>query len=147
MHWRGHSRDMQRRAQYDDVVADVVRELTERVEALVAAGVRPDAVVLDPGFGFAKHAEHNWELLRRLDEVVALGPPGASSAPRARPSSARSGAPPTTARPPLERDVVTAATTVHVARHGVWCVRVHDVVATVDALDVVEALHGCGSER
>ena len=67
---------------------------------------------------------------------------GSSSAPRARPSSAPSGAPPRRARPPLERDVVTAATTVHVARHGVWCVRVHDVVATVDALDVVEALHG-----
>ena len=75
MHWRGHSRTMQQRAHYDDVVADVVRELAERVEALVGAGVSPDAVVLDPGFGFAKRAEHNWALLRRLDEVVALGHP------------------------------------------------------------------------
>ena len=78
-----------------------VRELTERVEALVAAGVRPDAVVLDPGFGFAKHAEHNWELLRRLDEVVALGHRVrrrhlAQDLPRR-----SSGARPTTARPPL----------------------------------------------
>ena len=145
MHWRGHSRDMQARAQYDDVVADVVRELSERVEALVAAGVRPDAVVLDPGFGFAKNAEHNWQLLRRLDEVVALGHRVVVGTSRKTflGSVGRTG---TTARPPLERDVATAVTTVHAARHGVWCVRVHDVVATVDALDVVDALHGRGSE-
>jgi dihydropteroate synthase len=146
MHWRGHSSDMQRRAQYDDVVADVVRELTERVEALVAAGVRPDAVVLDPGFGFAKNAEHNWELLRRLDEVVALGHRVVVGTSR-KTFLGAVGRTAETARSPLERDVVTAATTVHVARYGVWCVRVHDVVATVDALDVVEALHGYGSER
>src|SRR5215203_6193941 len=119
---------MQARAHYDDVVADVVRELTARVEALAGAGVSPDAVVLDPGFGFAKRAEHNWELLRRLDEVVALGH-------RVLVGTSRKnflglvGRTPDTARPPLERDVVTAATTAHVARRGVWCVRVHDVVA------------------
>jgi len=54
---------------------------------------------------------------------------------------------PATARPPLERDVATAVTTVHVAAQGVWCVRVHDVVATVDALDVTEALRGSEDER
>jgi dihydropteroate synthase len=146
MHWRGHSSDMQSRAQYDDVVADVVRELSARVEALAAAGVRPDAVVLDPGFGFAKHAQHNWELLRRLDEVVALGHRVVVGTSR-KTFLGAVGRSTDTARPPLERDVVTAATTVHVARHGVWCVRVHDVVATVDALDVVEALHGFGIQR
>ncbi len=143
MHWRGHSRDMQARAQYDDVVTDVVRELTKRVEALAAAGVKPDAVVLDPGFGFAKRAEHNWQLLRRLDEVVALGHRVVVGTSR-KTFLGAVGRTPETARPPLERDVVTAATTVHVARHGVWCVRVHDVVATVDALDVAEALGGLG---
>ena len=141
MHWRGHSRTMQQRATYDDVVADVVRELTERVEALVGAGVSADAVVLDPGFGFAKRAEHNWELLRRLDEVVALGHRVLVGTSR-KTFLGSVGRAPEQARPPLERDVVTAATTVHVARHGVWCVRVHDVVATVDALDVVAALRG-----
>lgn len=141
MHWRGHSRDMQTRAQYDDVVADVVRELTARVEALTAAGVRPDAVVLDPGFGFAKNAEHNWELLRRLDEVVALGHRVVVGTSR-KTFLGAVGRAADRARPPLERDVVTAATTVHAARHGVWCVRVHDVVATVDALDVADALRG-----
>jgi dihydropteroate synthase len=146
MHWRGHSRTMQQRATYDDVVTDVVRELEQRVEALVGAGVRADAVVLDPGFGFAKNAEHNWELLRRLDEVVALGHRVVVGTSR-KTFLGAVGRTADTARSPLERDVVTAATTVHVARHGVWCVRVHDVVATVDALDVVEALHGYGSER
>jgi dihydropteroate synthase len=137
---------MQQRAHYDDVVADVVRELGDRVEALAAAGMHPDAVLLDPGFGFAKNAEHNWQLLRRLDEVVALGHRVVVGTSRKTflGSVGRTGA---TARPPLERDVATAVTTVHAARHGVWCVRVHDVVATVDALDVVEALHGPEDER
>ncbi len=145
MHWRGHSRDMQARAHYDDVVTDVVRELAERVEALAAAGVQPDAVLLDPGFGFAKNAEHNWQLLRRLDEVVALGHRVVVGTSRKTflGSVGRTGATP---RPPLERDVATAVTTVHAAGHGVWCVRVHDVVGTVDALDVVEALRGRGNE-
>ena len=140
MHWRGHSRDMQQRARYDDVVADVVRELADRVEALAAAGVAPEAVVLDPGFGFAKNAEHNWQLLRRLDEVVALGHRVLVGTSR-KTFLGSVGRSATTARPPLERDVATAVTTAHAARHGVWCVRVHDVAATVDALDVVEALH------
>ncbi|MFL6165019.1 MAG: dihydropteroate synthase [Ornithinibacter sp.] len=146
MHWRGHSRDMQQRAQYDDVVADVVRELAERVEALTAAGLHPDAVLLDPGFGFAKNAQHNWELLRRLDEVVALGHRVIVGTSR-KTFLGSVGRAATTARPPLERDVATAVTTAHAARHRVWCVRVHDVVATVDALDVVEALHGPEAER
>ena len=139
MHWRGHSADMQSRAQYDDVVAEVVRELTARVEALAAAGIDPDAVVLDPGLGFAKRAEHNWQLLRRIDEVVAMGHRVLVGASR-KTFLGTVGRAPETARPPLERDVATAATTVHLARHGVWCVRVHDVVATIDALDVAEAL-------
>jgi len=144
MHWRGHSREMQGRAVYDDVVADVVRELTERVDALVGAGVSPDAVVLDPGFGFAKRAEHNWQLLRRIDDVVGLGHRVLVGTSR-KTFLGSVGRSPETARPPLERDVATAATTVHVARHGVWCVRVHDVAGTVDALDVVAALDGAGS--
>ena len=144
MHWRGHSREMQGRAVYDDVVADVVRELTERVDALVGAGVSPDAVVLDPGFGFAKRAEHNWQLLRRIDDVVGLGHRVLVGTSR-KTFLGSVGRSPETARPPLERDVAPAATTVHVARHGVWCVRVHDVAGTIDALDVVAALDGAGS--
>ncbi len=143
MHWRGHSADMYAEAVYDDVVTDVARELAERAEALVAAGVGADRLVLDPGFGFAKRPEHNWELLRRLDELSAMGYPLLVGTSR-KTFLGRVGREPGSARTPLERDVATAATTVHVARFGVWGVRVHDVRATVDALDVAEALGELG---
>ena len=141
MHWRGHSADMQDRARYDDVVDDVRRELGERVEALVAAGIRPDDVLLDPGLGFAKLAAHNWELLRRLDELTGLGHRLVLGTSRKR-FLGLVGRTPATERPPLARDVATAATTLYAAQHGVWAVRVHDVAGTVDALDVADALRG-----
>ena len=141
MHWRGHSRDMQSRAEYADVVADVARELMARVEALTTAGIPAADIVLDPGLGFAKRAEHNWELLRRLDELVALGHPVLVGTSR-KAFLGLVGRTPETVRAPLERDVATAATTVHVARLGAWGVRVHDVAGTVDALDVAEVLAG-----
>ncbi|HST65527.1 MAG TPA: dihydropteroate synthase, partial [Mycobacteriales bacterium] len=75
MHWRGHSRDMQALARYGDVVADVRRELGRQVDGALAAGVDEANIVLDPGLGFAKTAEHNWTLLARLDELAALGFP------------------------------------------------------------------------
>ena len=75
MHWRGHSRDMQSLARYGDVVAEVRAELGARIDAALAAGVRPDRLVVDPGIGFAKLPEHNWALSRRLPELVALGFP------------------------------------------------------------------------
>ena len=141
MHWRGHSAGMQDRAHYGDVVAEVRRELAERVEALVAAGIRPDDVVLDPGLGFAKLAHHNWELLRRLDEIAALGHRLVLGTSRKR-FLGLVGRTPATERPPLARDVATAATTLYAAQRGVWAVRVHDVAGTVDALDVADALRG-----
>ncbi len=141
MHWRGHSADMQRLAVYDDVVTDVARELAGRAEALTAAGIQGDRLVLDPGFGFAKTAEHNWELLRRLDELTDLGHPLLVGTSR-KTFLGRVGRAPGDERPPLEREVATAMTTVHAARLGAWCVRVHDVRATVDALDVADALAG-----
>ena len=141
MHWRGHASDMQSRAVYDDVVADVCRALGERVDALVGAGVARERIVLDPGFGFAKTAEHNWELLRRLDEVVALGLPVLVGTSR-KTFLGRVGRADGDERAPLERDVATAVTTSHAARHGAWGVRVHDVAGAVDALDVTAALGG-----
>ncbi len=74
-HWRGPSADMQRRASYDDVVAEVIAELGRRIERCRAGGVALEQLILDPGFGFAKTAEHNWELLQRLDELGALDRP------------------------------------------------------------------------
>jgi len=139
MHWRGHSADMYAAAVYDDVVAEVCRELADRVEALVAAGVAEDRIAVDPGFGFAKTAAHNWELLRRVDEVVALGRPVLAATSR-KTFLGRVGRAPGDERAPLDREVATAVTSVHLARHGVWCLRVHDVVATRDALDVAGEL-------
>src|SRR3712207_3852881 len=75
MHWRGHSREMYAAARYGDVVTEVRAELTARVEDVVAAGVDPAQLVIDPGLGFAKNAEHNWALLAGLDRIVDLGLP------------------------------------------------------------------------
>jgi dihydropteroate synthase len=140
MHWRAHSTTMQSRAVYDDVVADVCAELRARVEALQDSGVRSDQVILDPGFGFSKTAEHNWALLRHLDALVALGHPllvGTSRKAFLGRLGRPAGADP---RPATERDLTTAVTSFHAARHGAWAVRVHDVAATVQALDVAAAL-------
>ncbi len=140
MHWRGHSADMQSRAVYDDVTAEVCRELAARAQALLAAGLARDNLVLDPGFGFAKLAEHNWSLLRHLDDIVALGFPvlvGTSRKAFLGRVGRRSGEDP---RSPLERDAATAATSVWAAQRGAWAVRVHDVVSTRDALAVINAI-------
>lgn len=139
MHWRGHSVDMQRKAVYADVVGEVCVELTERVEALTAAGIARERLILDPGIGFAKTAAHNWELLRGLGQVVALGLPVLLGTSRKAFLGAvgRAGGVP---RPALERDVATAVTSAYAVSAGVWAVRVHDVVSTRDALDVAHEL-------
>lgn len=140
MHWRGHSTDMQSRAVYDDVVADVCAELRERVGALQASGIAAERIILDPGFGFAKNADHNWALLRGLDELVALGHPLLVGTSR-KTFLGRLGRPPDAEpSPATERDLTTAVTSFHAAHHGAWAVRVHDVTATAQALDVADAL-------
>jgi dihydropteroate synthase len=143
MHWRAHSDRMRDFATYDHpggVVAAVVEELAERVEAILAAGVDPGRLVLDPGLGFAKHAEHNWELLRDLDPLAALGHPLLVGASRktflGRLLADEQGRP----RAVEEREHAHTALVVHLARQGVWGVRVHDVSAARDALAVVAAL-------
>jgi dihydropteroate synthase len=75
MHMRGTPTDMYAEARYDDVVADVTRELGHRIEAAVGAGIARDQIVIDPGIGFAKTAEQSLELLRRLPELGSLGRP------------------------------------------------------------------------
>ena len=140
MHWRGHSVGMQSRAVYDDVVAEVRDELLARVEALTSRGVREDRLVLDPGFGFAKLAAHNWTLLARLEELLGLGHPVLVGTSRktflGRLGVPEGGVP----REPGDRDVATAATSMHAARLGVWGVRVHHVPSTLDAMRVARAL-------
>jgi dihydropteroate synthase len=141
MHWRGHSADMQLRADYADVVSDVTAELSARRDAARAAGVAADRLVLDPGLGFAKQAEHNWALVGALPELTGLGPllVGAS---RKGFLGTLLAAPHGTPRPAGERDDATAALTVLAALAGAWAVRVHAVRASADAVRVVAAAHG-----
>jgi dihydropteroate synthase len=138
MHWRGHSTDMQDRARYDDVVADVVGELRGQVEAALAAGVKPEHVIVDPGLGFAKTGEHNWTLLAHLDAVLALDHPVLVAASRKRFLGALLADADGNPREPLARDAATAAVTTLAAARGAWCVRVHDVGPSADAVRVVE---------
>jgi dihydropteroate synthase len=137
MHWRGHSTDMQRRAEYADVVADVARELRERVDAALAAGIKPERVILDPGLGFAKTGEHNWALLAHLDQILDLGHPVLVAASRKRFLGALLAGPDDEPRDPLGRDAASAAVTTLAAARGAWCVRVHDVAPSADAVRVV----------
>ncbi|WP_374971496.1 dihydropteroate synthase [Terrabacter sp. BE26] len=139
MHWRGHSTSMQSRAVYDDVVAEVLQELGQRRDELLTAGIEPEALVLDPGLGFAKNADHNWALMAALPALHDLDQPillGASRKTFLGRLGREEGATP---RPPADRDVETTATSVMAAMAGLWCVRVHDVASTVRALSVVQA--------
>ena len=138
MHWRGHSDEMQGRASYDDVVVDVCTELAARLEAVTAAGVTPERVILDPGLGFAKLPEHNWSLLARLSELHALGRPLLVGASRKSFLGALldDGRP----RPVSDRDDATAAITAVAALAGAWAVRVHDARANADAVRVAAAV-------
>jgi dihydropteroate synthase len=139
MHWRGHSSDMQSRAAYDDVVHDVCAELGERRDMLLGAGIAEHLLVLDPGLGFAKTAEHNWALLAALPALHELGQPVLLGASR-KTFLGRVGRDPSAVpRPAADRDVETTTTSVMAAMAGLWCVRVHDVASTVRALSVVQA--------
>jgi dihydropteroate synthase len=141
MHWRGFSEDMNSRAVYGDVVAEVARELRARMEAVVEGGIAPERIVIDPGLGFAKQAEHDLALVAHLAELRALGRPVLVAASRKRFLGrvlARDGAPP----PARERDAATAAVSAIAAHEGAWAVRVHEVRATADAVRVARAVEG-----
>lgn len=139
MHWRGHSADMQSRAVYTDVVAEVVAELADRVSAARAAGIRSEQLVIDPGLGFAKTAEHNWELLRHLDDFASLGLPLLVGTSRKRFLGALL-ADDNGLRSPRERDDATTALTALLADAGIWGVRTHTVRAQVDAILVAQMM-------
>jgi dihydropteroate synthase len=146
MHWRGHSASMQQLAHYGNVVTEVCDELRARVDAAVAAGVDPAALILDPGLGFAKTAQHNWTLLRALDRLVALGYPLLVGSSRKSFLGSLLAAPDGTPRPAPGRDDATTALTAYCALHGAWGVRVHDVRPSVDAALAMAAVQGGGME-
>ena len=139
MHWRGFGDRMDALAVYDDVVADVCSELAERVVDATAAGLDPRAIVLDPGLGFAKEAGHNWALLHHLDQVLALGHPLLVGASRKRFLGSLLADSDGDPRPMAERDRATDAVSALAALAGAWCVRVHDVRGSRDAVEVAHA--------
>ncbi|QIS75980.1 dihydropteroate synthase [Streptomyces sp. DSM 40868] len=156
MHWRGFLQGGNVKGVYTDVVAEVVQELHARVEAVLAGGVAPDRVVVDPGLGFSKEAEHDLALLAHLDRLRGLGHPLLVAASRkrflGRVLAGPEGPPP----PARERDAATAAVSALAAHAGAWAVRVHEVRATADAVRVARAVdeargtkrtHGADGER
>jgi dihydropteroate synthase len=151
-HWRGHSDDMYGKAVYDDVVADVRTELSLRVHDLVAEGVRPGQIIVDPGIGFAKLAEHNWTLIASLAEIPFLGGPGSPypllfAASRKRFIGRLLAGPDGEPRPFTGSDDATVALTALAAAAGAWCVRVHEVPANADAVRVVARVQEAARER
>ncbi|MFM8844276.1 MAG: dihydropteroate synthase [Actinomycetota bacterium] len=133
MHWRGHSKEMNSLAKYEDVVRDVRRELAERTEALVNEGIDPDQIIIDPGLGFAKEAVDNWALLKDLERISLLGFPVLVGASRKRfLGELLDGA------TPDDRESASVAITTLLARMGIWGVRTHSVKPHKDAIKVVE---------
>lgn len=149
MHWRPTDGFVHAggSSHYDDVVTEVRDELLTQVDVAVAAGVEPSKIILDPGLGFVKEPNHNWQLLHGLPELNALGFPVLIGASRKRFLGSLLAAPDGSVRPPAGREVATAVVSALAATHGAWGVRVHDVQASRDALAVVRAWQHGGAER
>ena len=135
MHWRGHSKEMQKQAVYKDVVKEVKDELDNRVSQLLKAGIDPEQIILDPGIGFAKESDHNWEILKNIERFQLLGYPLLIGASRKRFLGELVNAP-----EPDKREAATIALTTELARLKVWAVRTHAVKAHQDAISVMERL-------
>ena len=126
MHWRGQSKDMNSKAIYNDVVNDVISELQERITAALDAGIKANNLIIDPGLGFAKDADHNWKIIDSINTFVELGYPVLVGASRKRFLGGDS---------PDEREQATIALTQRLATTGVWAVRVHSVKPHKEVLE------------
>ena len=135
MHWRGHSKDMQKQAVYTDVVKEVMDELDERVSLLLKSGVLAEQIILDPGIGFAKESDHNWKILQNVERLQLLGYPLLIGASRKRFLGELLNAGDTDSR-----EAATIALTTELARLKIWGVRTHTVKAHQDAISVIERL-------
>ncbi|MFG3319775.1 dihydropteroate synthase [Streptomyces sp. NPDC048171] len=143
MHWRGLLEAGNVKGVYEDVVTEVVDELRARVETVLEGGITPDRVVVDPGLGFSKNAEHDLVLLAHLDRLLGLGHPLLVAASRKRfLGHVLAAGPQATPPPARERDAATAAVSALAAHAGAWAVRVHEVRATADAVRVARAVEG-----
>ena len=139
-HWRGFSDQMDTLATYDDVAAEVAAELKARVHAALEAGIRQSQIVIDPGLGFAKDMQQNWKLVARLDKLEALGYPILVRASRKRFIAGVIEPDEPTEVSNERRDLATAVLTALLLQRKIWGVRVHNVLATTDAIRVVAAL-------
>ena len=128
MHWRGQSKDMDSLANYEDVVRDVINEITKQVAAALIAGIEPTKLVIDPGLGFAKNAEQNWEILRNIDKFKELGFPILVGGSRKRFLGGDN---------PSQRESASIALTTWLATKDIWGVRTHTVKPHVDAIKVI----------
>jgi dihydropteroate synthase len=118
MHWRGHSKDMNSHAVYKDVVSEVISELGERITASLDAGIKKDNLIIDPGIGFAKDADHNWAIIDSISTFVDLGYPVLVGASRKRFLGGDN---------PDLREAATIALTQRLSTTGIWAIRVHSV--------------------
>ena len=125
MHWRGDSKEMNSRAIYADVVNDVISEINSQIEAALDAGINKSQLIIDPGLGFAKDAEHNWEILRNLKQFISMGYPVLIGASRKRFLGGDN---------PDEREAATIELTKTLVPQGIWGVRVHSVKPHVDVI-------------
>ncbi|WP_437582778.1 dihydropteroate synthase [Paramicrobacterium sp. CJ85] len=136
MHWRGYLTDPHERVHYDDVLHDVHRELSGRLESLMDAGIAPERLIVDPGLGFSKNPEHNWAILAHLGRFQQLAGRTLIGASRKRFLSTVS---PVGAQP-ADRDPATAAISMLCAQADIWAVRVHNVAGTRTAFNVLDAV-------
>jgi dihydropteroate synthase len=145
-HWRGFSDRMDTLNEYQDIARDVATELAVRVEVAIAAGVKREKIVIDPGLGFAKDMQQNWKLVARLDELEKLGLPILVGASRKRFIAGMLEPDEAGEVSNSRRDLATAVLTALLLQRKLWGIRVHNVLATTDAIDVVEALRNAESQ-
>ncbi len=145
-HWRGFSDRMDTLNEYQDIARDVATELAARVEVAVTAGVKREKIVIDPGLGFAKDMQQNWKLVARLDELEKLGLPILVGASRKRFIAGTLEPDEAGEVSNSRRDLATAVLTALLLQRKLWGIRVHNVLATTDAIDVVEALRNAESQ-
>lgn len=136
MHWRAHSREMQQHTEYDDVVSDVIAELDRQLQAASVAGVDRAKIAVDPGIGFSKTAQQNWDVLASMERFHVLGQPLLVATSRKRFLGVLLADHEGALRPPDQRDDGTTATSALAAASGAWCIRAHSVRATCDAVRV-----------
>jgi dihydropteroate synthase len=144
MHWRAHSREMQQHTDYGDVVEDVVAELGEQLDAALAAGIDPARIAVDPGIGFSKTADQNWDVLAGLERLHGLGHPVLIATSRKRFLGTLLADPSGALRPADDREDGTTATSALAAAAGAWCIRTHAVRPTLDAVRVAGRWAGGG---